>query len=181
MNTQYTHAAGAHVPGFFNDINLAGTHVVDVKKGGLYVGIYVKTKSNRRRGVILPYAAWTALLGKIDTVNLGIDFERGLALSGEGSLYSNQDNGEYTPYTQCGTREYHQQPGGSQQTEVGLYNFGSNDTYEHSTVLTTMPAPSSATVCEAQSTTDTRPPESWQSYALTALQEAYYAPFEGLC
>jgi hypothetical protein len=79
--------------GPFNDISLCPTHLVDVKKGGLYIGIYVKAINDKRRGVILTYAAWIGLLNKIDTINLGIDFERGVALGTADALYGNWYNG----------------------------------------------------------------------------------------
>ena len=40
---------------------LGDSHVVEVKKGGLHIGIYLITPTSRRRGVVLPLDAWLAL------------------------------------------------------------------------------------------------------------------------
>jgi hypothetical protein len=69
-------------------VELGTTHVVEVKNGGLYVGIYVLTKSNRRRGVILPFGIWMTLLESIDSVNGAIDRARGFALGTAESITS---------------------------------------------------------------------------------------------
>ena len=50
---------------------------MEVKNGGFHVGIYVLTKSNRRRGVILPFSIWLTLLESIDCINSRIDCARG--------------------------------------------------------------------------------------------------------
>ena len=65
----------------YHSIYLGDSHVVDVKKDGLYIGIYVITQTKRRRGVILPLTAWRALLDSTDIINLGIAFQRGDVLS----------------------------------------------------------------------------------------------------
>jgi hypothetical protein len=63
-----------------HDIYLGTTHVVEVKKGGLYIGVYLITRTQRRRGVILPYDIWLDLVNSIDVINLGIDFARDTSL-----------------------------------------------------------------------------------------------------
>ena len=62
-------------------IYLGPTHAVEVKKGGLYIGIYIITASNRRRGVILPQAVWTDLQNSIDVINLAIELAGGKQFS----------------------------------------------------------------------------------------------------
>jgi hypothetical protein len=69
-------------------VNLGTTHVVEVKNGGLYVGIYALTKSNRRRGVILPFGVWLTLVESIDQINGAIDRARGFALGTAESITS---------------------------------------------------------------------------------------------
>jgi hypothetical protein len=59
---------------------LGSSHVVEIKKGGLHVGIYVITSSLRRRGVILPVDVWTALVSSVDAINFEIDCMRGIPL-----------------------------------------------------------------------------------------------------
>jgi hypothetical protein len=59
---------------------LGSSHVVEIKKGGLHVGIYVITSSLRRRGVILPVDVWTALVSSADAINFEIDSMRGIPL-----------------------------------------------------------------------------------------------------
>ena len=59
---------------------LGQSHVVEIKKGGLHVGIYVITSSLRRRGVILPLDVWTTLVNSADTINCEIDCMRGIPL-----------------------------------------------------------------------------------------------------
>jgi hypothetical protein len=70
-----------YLPTSQHTIYLGTSHVVEVKKGGLYIGIYVITETSPRRGVILPHATWTALQESIDIINLGIEFARGTSLS----------------------------------------------------------------------------------------------------
>jgi hypothetical protein len=62
------------------NISLGDTHLVEVKKGGLYIGIYVITPSLRKRGAILPHSAWKALVESADIINSAIDFSRRIAL-----------------------------------------------------------------------------------------------------
>jgi hypothetical protein len=59
---------------------LGTSQVVEIKKGGLHVGIYVITSSLRRRGVILPVDVWTALVSSVDAINFEIDSMRGIPL-----------------------------------------------------------------------------------------------------
>jgi hypothetical protein len=59
---------------------LGTSHIVEIKKGGLHVGIYVITSSLRRRGVILPLDVWSALVSSIDAINFEIDCMRGIPL-----------------------------------------------------------------------------------------------------
>ena len=59
---------------------LGSSHVVEIKKGGLHVGIYVITSSLRRRGVILPVDIWTALVSAVEGINCEIDSMRGIPI-----------------------------------------------------------------------------------------------------
>ena len=52
---------------------LGETHVVEVKKGGLHVGIYLITPTSRRRGVVLPLDAWITLQNSVSIVNEAIN------------------------------------------------------------------------------------------------------------
>ena len=58
-------------------IYLGDNHVVEVKRGGLQIGIYVITTSLRRRGVVLPTKVWRDLTECIDIINLAIDLATG--------------------------------------------------------------------------------------------------------
>ena len=75
-------------------IYIGNSHVVEVKKGGLRIGIYVITKTQRRRGVILPYDTWISLINSIDVINLGLDFARELPLNSTG-WSTNQQQQQY--------------------------------------------------------------------------------------
>jgi hypothetical protein len=60
-------------------IYLGDHHVLEVKKGGEKIGIYLITPTLRRRGVLLPLTVWIDLQNSIDIVNLAIQFSQGLA------------------------------------------------------------------------------------------------------
>jgi hypothetical protein len=70
IETQYT----ATLPYY---IYIGDTHIVEVKRGGEQIGIYVITPSLRRRGVVLPYNVWSELISSIDIINLAIDLTKG--------------------------------------------------------------------------------------------------------
>jgi hypothetical protein len=67
-------------------VYLSDTHVVEVKQGGLYIGIYLITSTSRRRGVVLPLQAWVALQNCTDIVNLAIDYSQGIDNDNTSSL-----------------------------------------------------------------------------------------------
>ena len=58
-------------------VYLGDKHVVEVKKGGQQIGIYLITPTARRRGVVLPVEAWIALQNSVEVVNLAIGFSQG--------------------------------------------------------------------------------------------------------
>jgi len=58
-------------------IYLSEKHVIEVKKGGQHIGIYLITRTNRRRGVVLPLSAWIALQDFAGIVNLAIEYAKG--------------------------------------------------------------------------------------------------------
>jgi len=66
-----------HTPALPYYIYLGDNHIVEVKRGGEQIGIYVITPSLRRRGVVLPSAVWTDLINSIDIINLAIDLAKG--------------------------------------------------------------------------------------------------------
>ena len=59
-------------------IYLSDTHVVEVKKGGQYIGIYLITPTARRRGVVLPLAVWVALQNSFQQVNYAVSISQGV-------------------------------------------------------------------------------------------------------
>jgi hypothetical protein len=67
-------------------IKFGDTHLVEVKKGGGRIGIYLETRTRRRRGVVLPYQAWIDLLASLDAINLAIDFAGGVSFESSSSL-----------------------------------------------------------------------------------------------
>ena len=77
-------------------VYLTDTHVVEVKKGGHNIGIYLITPTSRRRGVVLPLTAWIALQNAISTVNLAIDISQGQQISNNNN-YGEQQEG-YSRY-----------------------------------------------------------------------------------
>jgi hypothetical protein len=62
-------------------VYLGPSHVVEVKKGGQQIGIYLITPTHRRRGVLLPINIWYILQNSIDIVNLAINFSQGVISS----------------------------------------------------------------------------------------------------
>jgi len=75
MNQQLTFETG---PPF--KIPLGDTHLSEVKKGGLYIGIYVITPTLSKRGIILPHSAWKYLTESVHIIDLAIQSARDIAL-----------------------------------------------------------------------------------------------------
>ena len=75
-------------------VYLSDKHVVEVKKGGLNIGIYLITPTNRRRGVVLPLSAWEALQDSTEIINLAIDYAKGI-ISTNAEGYGEQQRGGY--------------------------------------------------------------------------------------
>ena len=61
-------------------IPLGETHKIEVKKGGLYIGVYLITPTLARRGLILPRTVWNILLQKTLIINSGIARAREIVL-----------------------------------------------------------------------------------------------------
>jgi hypothetical protein len=116
-------------------VYLGDTHVVEVKKGGLHIGIYLITPTSRRRGVVLPLDVWLLLQQSLDTVNKGINTALGIIedgpieeptvdhgeqftyqTGGSGGCYTNLANNANQYFTYVGSNDYF-----NQQTTNGVY------------------------------------------------------------
>lgn len=107
-------------------VYLGDKHVIEVKKGGLKVGIYLITPTSRRRGVVLPLEVWITLQQSFDIVNTAINLSRQIIQDG----YSGEDTAttDVVTYQNGGTR-------GSgdlyptNTTYNQYYTYGSNGNY----------------------------------------------------
>ena len=118
-------------------IYLGETHVVEVKKGGLYIGVYLITPTLARRGLILPRTVWKILIEQTLTINSAIDSARKLVLEKSTSkngkqngrrILSNQS--EYVPPTLQSYFHYFPNEGPAYQQQTSLPFTGSIEQFE---------------------------------------------------
>jgi hypothetical protein len=108
-------------------VYLGDSHVVEVKKGGLHIGIYLITPTSRRRGVVLPLDVWLLLQTSLETVNQAINTSLAII-----------QNGDNTGDTVTNTQQFTYQIGGNGDCYTIPYNhdnqyftYGANTDYSN--------------------------------------------------
>jgi hypothetical protein len=116
-------------------VYLSNTHVVEVKKGGTHIGIYLITETDRLRGVVLPLTIWWALQNSMSIINVAIS-------CAQRAIYPQQDGEnthtmQYQQYQEGTVTKQHLNNGFGRNTNVTTNYKGVENEGQASMQLTT--------------------------------------------